>query len=479
VRAAAARTGSEQRSPLYAFGERAHGWAVVPVRSGGRVVGTVAQLLRVGDNPAIERLVRALIDDDARVLFTSLGTTQWITSRGHPAPAPFTAPAEDGRARHVGTGDDESIAAAYTLAPSPWRIVLYQTTDSVLRRPYQFLRRILVAGLLALAVAGAGAWLLGRHLTRPLREVTDAAAALSRGDYSRRVRVTGGGLEVETLASTFNAMAARIGDAHDALAERNAELQRANAAKAQFLAMMSHELRTPLNAIGGFTELLELGLRGPVTAEQIEDLGRIRRNKDLLLAIISDIHVFARADAGALAVARETLRIAPLLRGVTEMVGPQMVAKGVRLVCPPVAEDLVALGDRERVQQVVLNLLSNAIKFTEPGGEVVVDTAALDGEVRIAVRDTGAGIHADQLETIFEPFVQLDASLTRRAGGTGLGLAISRQLAHAMGGTLSVESTVGVGSTFTLSLASGTPKHGGAELRSGEVGRARVEGLRG
>ena len=138
--------------------------------------------------------------------------------------------------------------------------------------------------------------------------------------------------------------------------------------------MMSHELRTPLNAIGGFTELLELGLRGPVTREQVEDLGRIRRNKDLLLSIITDILEFARADAGALSVKSEPVSVADLLADLTDLVGSQMQAKGVRFIVGPVPADAIVRADRERAQQVLLNLLSNATKFTEAGGEIAIET---------------------------------------------------------------------------------------------------------
>ena len=142
----------------------------------------------------------------------------------------------------------------------------------------------------------------------------------------------------------------------------------------------------------------------------------------------------------------------PVLTDVVDAVRHQMTAKGVRLVLGPVPPDATARGDREKIQQVLLNLLSNAMKFTEPGGEVHVDTTVAGGAVRIDVRDTGSGITPEQLEAIFEPFVQVDASLTRRAGGTGLGLAIARQLTKAMGGTVTVRSAVGSGSTFSLTL---------------------------
>jgi signal transduction histidine kinase len=134
------------------------------------------------------------------------------------------------------------------------------------------------------------------------------------------------------------------------------------------------------------------------------------------------------------------------------MVGPQFQAKGVRLHVAPVPPDTWIHADREKVQQVMLNLLSNALKFTEPAGEVAMSCAVDGRAVTLAVRDTGIGIAPDRLVDIFEPFVQVDASLTRRAGGAGLGLAISRNLSTAMGGTLSVESALGGGSCFVVSL---------------------------
>jgi signal transduction histidine kinase len=445
-------SGATRHSPFYAVGDRVHAWVATPILVGGRAVGTLAALRRVGDNAGADATIRRIVDDDARMLFTSLGSREWASPRGRPVSAPFALPATQGTAVRVQAGDDGAFAVQNTVPGTPWTVVLFQSQASVLRRPHEFLRGLVGAGLLVLAVATLGAWLLSRHVTRPLRDVTAAVASLAHGKYDRRVDVSGGGLEMATLGSTFNGMAAAIGDAHAQLAERNAELQRANAAKAQFLAMMSHELRTPLNAIGGFTELMELGLRGPVTPEQVEDLGRIRRNKDLLLSIIGDILDFTRAEAGVLTVELEPVLVAPLLGDVVSAVGRQIEAKGVRLVVSAVPANAIARADHAKMQQVVLNLLSNALKFTEPGGEVRVDTRVDGAMVYLDVRDTGPGIDADQLEAVFEPFVQADSSLTRRAGGTGLGLAIARQLATAMRGSVTVRSTVGAGSTFTLAL---------------------------
>jgi signal transduction histidine kinase len=447
------RAESDRRSPLYAVGERVHAWLAVPIVADGRLVGTLAELSRVGDNYRADAAIHALIDDDARMLFTSRGSSQWVTPRGRPIAAPFTLPSVDDEAVRVDMPGRGAVYVVQSILPTtPWLVVLSQSERSILQKPHRFLRRLLVAGLFVLGLATVGAWFLGRLVTRPLREVTSAASDLAQGDYSRRVDVHGGGREVAQLAAMFNAMAAATGDAHAVLAERNAELQRANAAKAQFLAMMSHELRTPLNAIGGFTELMELGLRGPVTPEQVEDLGRIRRNKDLLVSIITDILDFSRTDAGALTIEMEPVAVAPLIADVADAVRTQMATKGVQLEVGDTPADAVVRGDRKKILQVLLNLLSNAMKFTEPGGEVGVHTVLDEGTVRIDVHDTGSGIGAAQLETIFEPFVQVDASLTRRTGGTGLGLAIARQLTRAMGGTVTVRSQLGVGSTFSLTL---------------------------
>ena len=447
-----ARAAADRRSPFYAVGGAMHSWLVVPIVVDAKVVGTVAELRRVGDNRAGEAAIIGLIDDGAGILLTSRGSTEWLSLRGRPVPAPFALPAAEGRAVRAEGPNGAAYAVRFAVPTTPWTLVLFQSEASVLRRPYEFLRRMLGACSLVLALAILGAWLLSRHVTRPLRDVTNAAVGLAQGDYARRVRVSGGGRELASLSTTFNAMAAAIADAHVTLADRNEALLTANAAKAQFLAMMSHELRTPLNAIGGFTELLELGLRGPVTPEQVEDLGRIRRNKDLLLSIITDILEFARADAGALSVKSEPVSVGDLLGDLTDLVGPQMQAKHIRFRVGPVPADAIVRADRERAQQVLLNLLSNATKFTDAGGEIAIETTTDSREVRIAVRDTGRGISPDQLESIFEPFVQVDASLTRRTGGTGLGLAIARKLTAAMGGTLAVESVLGSGSTFTLRL---------------------------
>jgi len=229
------------------------------------------------------------------------------------------------------------------------------------------------------------------------------------------------------------------------------EAEEANAAKGQFLAMMSHELRTPLNAIGGYADILELEIRGELTPEQKQDVRRIKRSGETLLRLIEDVLSFAKLESGRLEYRYETMLIDDALASLEQFVAPRLIQKGLAYRFERCGPDVSAVIDRDKVEQIVLNLLSNAVKFTETGR---IDVRCLIDEhtLAIEVRDTGRGIRSDLFETIFEPFVQGDYSLTRTAEGTGLGLAISRQLARAMGGDITVRSVPDEGSTFALTL---------------------------
>jgi signal transduction histidine kinase len=231
-----------------------------------------------------------------------------------------------------------------------------------------------------------------------------------------------------------------------------AEAAAANRAKSEFLAAMSHELRTPLNAIGGYVELLDVGVHGPVTDDQRAALDRVAANQKHLLTLINDILSFARLEAGRIEITQRSLPVRDLLLSVESLVAPSAAAQGVTYVLEDCDPDLCALGDPERVRQILLNLVSNAIKFTAAGGAVTLSCDSDDDWVHLRVSDTGVGIAPDEQARIFDAFRQVERRLNQPREGVGLGLAISRDLAQAMGGEIGVESVPGQGSTFTLRL---------------------------
>jgi signal transduction histidine kinase len=229
--------------------------------------------------------------------------------------------------------------------------------------------------------------------------------------------------------------------------------ERANQSKSEFLGSMSHELRTPLNAIGGFAELVDMGIRGPVTDEQHVALARIKANQQHLLGLITEILNFVRIESGRMEYKLAEVPMAAALRDVSGMLSGVITERELKIEGPPSDADAVAWADGDRVRQILMNLVMNAVKYAgEKPGTITLSTATVGETVTACVADTGPGISADKLESIFEPFVQLTAGLADRRGGVGLGLAISRDLARAMGGDLAVESTLGAGSRFTLTL---------------------------
>jgi signal transduction histidine kinase len=228
--------------------------------------------------------------------------------------------------------------------------------------------------------------------------------------------------------------------------------QAANEAKGRYVNMISHELRTPLGAIGGYAILLEEGIQGPLSEGQREYIGRILHNQRHLVRLVDELLDLAKIESGQFPLRLTAVSVHSVLSSVEAMIDPQIRAKQLRMDVLPCEEALFLHGDEERVQQIVLNLLSNSVKFTPAGGVVKVTACPRDEVIDIQVQDTGVGIPADKVEAVFAPFFQVDQSNTRTRSGTGLGLAISRELARAMGGDLTVESELGKGSTFTLSL---------------------------
>jgi signal transduction histidine kinase len=261
----------------------------------------------------------------------------------------------------------------------------------------------------------------------------------------RKVRV-----EVERLAA--------------ALREANRQLEAASHYKSEFLANMSHELRTPLNAIIGFTRLVMRRSKDVLPTRQYENLEKILLSAEHLLGLINDILDLSKIEAGRIELHPVEFALVPLVEVCLRTVEPLVKSEQVRLV-QELETNLPALvADQDKVKQILLNLLSNAVKATA-AGTITVTARRRDGEVTMAVADTGTGIPEEALERIFEEFRQVESSTSQPYSGTGLGLPISRRLARLMGGDLTVQSTVGVGSPFTVTLPLGstaappTPSH--------------------
>ena len=226
----------------------------------------------------------------------------------------------------------------------------------------------------------------------------------------------------------------------------------ASRAKSEFLATMSHELRTPLTAMGGYLDIIDMGLRGAVTEEQHADISRIRRSQRHVLTLINEVLNFVRIGERRMDYDNADVSAAEVVAEAIEIVEPLLTEK--QLICGDVvcAKAVMLHADREKVIQILVNLLSNAIKFTPSGGTLAIGCEERGQTVFIHVTDTGIGIPHHKLETIFEPFVQVVTGPEARGRGVGLGLTISRELARAMKGDLTVESTLGVGTRFTLAL---------------------------
>ena len=482
VPAGTAGLDSTRYGSLYASGGRVLFWTVAPVFDGKRRLGYIAQQRLFRTSPQTEQLVRKLIGNGVSLYLHNVTDDFWASYIGEPT-VPL-AGIDTAKGDYVGTREGVGKVTAYDerLAGTPWALTLEAPVKVVLAEPRRIVRQLFVVSLIIAGLGVLATWAVSRRITRPIVLLAEGAEAVARGDYDIHVGRESSEPtrdEVSRLASSFNRMASEIAASHNELEQQveealatsseleetneqlkelsvDAELardeaQQANRAKSDFLAVMSHELRTPLNAIGGYTEIMQLGIYGPVTERQKEALDRITRSQQMLLSLINDVLNFAKLDAGQVQYRMTEVSLHEALAQVESLVAPQLEGKGqaYRFDCQPA---LVVRADRDKLQQIALNLLSNAIKFTPEGGTITLSCRA-DGEFAVVeVSDTGIGIAAERLESVFDPFVQVDRALNRPHDGVGLGLAISRDLAVGMGGTLTARSTPDVGSVFTLKL---------------------------
>jgi len=277
------------------------------------------------------------------------------------------------------------------------------------------------------------------------------------GDQTRWVAASG-----RVLYDATGAPARMVGVTQDITVRRTSEdlirqardaAESASRAKSEFLAVMSHELRTPLNAIGGYAELLDLGLRGPVTDAQRVDLARIQKSQRHLLGLINEVLTSARLESGTVGYQLDDVDVEDAVSTCEALIAPQAKEKAITFEYHGCLTGATVYADADKLRQILINLLGNAVKFTDDGGRIDVRCdASRDDRLAIDVTDTGHGISAEHLQNVFEPFVQIDAGPRRNHEGIGLGLAISRELARGMNGDVTVTSEVGRGSTFTLTL---------------------------
>lgn len=411
--------------------------------------------------PVWDLLASLPIDEDEDIFITD-GFGQVVA---HPNPSVVLRdtfvelPAPEGE--RTGLSNEAVLYASEIIMLGEQNLVIVseQSAASARELAVNSLAITALAVVVVLAIAIVLVVVVVNWVARPVEGLSQVSQKLAAGDYRVRATINRQD-EFGALAHSFNEMAsaieqrdAEISSQVEKLQVAIAQAEESSRLKTEFLSTMSHELRTPLNSIIGFTGMLLMGIRGEIDDKAQETLKRVQNSSEHLLSLINDVLDIAKIEAGRLELVPAPARLSNLVKSWQQNIEVLAQEKGLALHTS-VDADLpdTIITDAERLTQIVLNLLSNAVKFTEAGNVTLKVQKVSREHWQISVCDTGIGIARDAQEYIFDEFRQVDGSYTRVHGGTGLGLPIAKQLTEAMGGNVRVESKLGEGSTFTVTL---------------------------
>jgi signal transduction histidine kinase len=358
--------------------------------------------------------------------------------------------------------EGKKVISSNAFIPSlQWLVIIERPAEEAYTPLYASILRTSALLLVAFTMAVLASLFLGRRVVRPLEALRSGVERIGKGDLNHRLDLKTGD-EIEILADEFNEMAGHLRDAYTGLerkvAERtqaltvaNEKLEEASKLKSQFLANVNHELRTPVSAIIGYAHLVLRATEGQISRLQRENLQDLLNNAERLLNQIDSLLEFSKIEAGKIEVRSEPVKVNEVIQGAISTIEPSLNGGSVRII-REVASDIPALNtDREKLRQIILNLLDNAVKFTERG-EIKISALQQNGSFKLAVSDSGIGIQKEDLDKIFEEFHRGDSSSTKQYRGTGLGLAIVKRFVNLLSGEVAVESEVGKGSVFTVTL---------------------------
>lgn len=358
--------------------------------------------------------------------------------------------------------DGKKVISSYAFIPSlQWLVIIERPAEEAYTPLYASMLRTSALLLVGFSMAVLASMFVGRRVVRPLEALRRGVERIGKGELNHRLALKTGD-EIEILADEFNEMARHLREAYTGLerkvAERthalrvaNEKLEEASLLKSHFLANVNHELRTPVSAILGYGRLVLRETEGQVSPLQRENLQDLLHNAERLLNQIDSLLEFSKIEAGKMEVHVEPVNVNEVVQAAISTIEPTLNGSSVRII-RQIASSVPALNtDREKLRQIILNLLDNAVKFTERG-EIKISVSQQNGSFKLAVSDTGIGIQKEDLNKIFEEFHRGDSSSTKNYRGTGLGLAIVKQFVNLLGGEVVVESEVGKGSMFTVTL---------------------------